>query len=160
MKIEAPVRVQHHYRQELDGSAEEVFRLLCPVREAEWIAGWDPLVVFSESGVAESDCVFITPHESGRKAVWIYDEHEPEELRLGLIKVTPELLLTRVRIQVREAGEGRSFAEISYTHTALGDAGQSIVDSLDAEQWQRFMERWESAMNHYLATGEKLETGE
>lgn len=159
MKVEKPVRVEHRYRQELSGAPDEVFALLCPVRETEWVAGWDPLVVWSHSGVAEKDCIFVTPHESGRKAVWIYDEFDPASRQLGLIKVVPDSLLTRVRIKVEEAGEG-SAAEISYTHTALTDDGQRLLESLSSEQWQRFMQRWESAMNHFLETGEKLETAE
>lgn len=160
MKIEKPDRVQHHYRQELAGTPEEVFALLCPVRETEWIAGWDPLIVWSHSGVAEKDCVFLTSHESGRKAVWIYDQHDPEALRLGLIKVVPDSLLTRVQIQVSDAGGGRSFADVSYIHTALSEEGHTLLESLTSEQWQQFMQRWESAMNHYFETGEKLESVE
>lgn len=157
MKIEPPTRVQHRYRQVLDGPPEEVFALLCPVREKDWVAGWNPLVVWSESGLAEDDCVFITPHDSGRNAVWIYDYYDTASLRLGLIKVVPELLLTRVKIQVGDEGHGRSFAEISYTHTALSADGMALLDSLDGEHWKRFMEQWEQSMNHYLHTGEKLE---
>lgn len=160
MKVESPVRVQHRYRQELAGKAEAVFELLCPVREADWVAGWDPLIVWTPSGLAERDCVFITPHESGRKAVWIYDEYDRESMRLGLIKVVPDSLLTRVQIQVGALDQDRSFAEISYTHTALSDQGRALLESLDAEQWNRFMQKWEQAMNHYLETGEKLEGAE
>ncbi len=160
MKVENPVRVEHRYRQELRGTADEVFALLCPVRETEWVAGWDPLVVWSRTGVAEKDCIFVTPHESGRKAVWIYDHFDSESRQLGLIKVVPDSLLTRVRIEVADAGEGQSVAEISYTHTALTSDGQRLLESLSSEQWQKFMERWESAMNHFLDTGEKLESSE
>lgn len=160
MKIETPIRVQHRYRQQLAGSPEEVFALLCPVREADWVAGWDPLIVWSESGLAEPDCVFVTPHESGRNAVWIYDEYDRESLTLGLVKVVPGSLLTRVKISVGSVESGGSFAEISYTHTALSDEGRALVESLDADRWRRFMEEWERSMNHYLETGEKLEARE
>jgi hypothetical protein len=34
MNIEQPFRVAHSYTQNLRGSAERVFPLLCPVREA------------------------------------------------------------------------------------------------------------------------------
>ena len=38
----------------------KVFPLLCPVREADWIDGWNPVLVLTQSGFAEQDCVFIT----------------------------------------------------------------------------------------------------
>ena len=59
MKIAAPNRVRHTYVQKLVASPAEVFPLLCPVREADWLDGWDPLEVWSRSGVAEPDCVFV-----------------------------------------------------------------------------------------------------
>src|SRR6185312_15911284 len=60
MKIIPAKRVSRTYTQQLIGSPASVFPLLCPVREADWIQGWDPLLVVSESGVAEPDCAFVT----------------------------------------------------------------------------------------------------
>ena len=42
MKIAAPRRVSHSYVQQLVASPAEVFPLLCPVREAEWLRGLGP----------------------------------------------------------------------------------------------------------------------
>lgn len=156
MKVEAPVRVEHSYRQKLVGSPDQVFPLLCPVREKDWVEGWDPVAVWAESGLAELDCVFLTPHESGLDAVWIVDQYDPEKRALGLIKVVPRLLVTRVRIELSDDGDGGCFAEVSYAHTALGEAGKELVEAFTEEEWIRFMERWERALNHYLETGEKV----
>ena len=60
MNIRAPNRVTHTYKQRLHGAMSKVFPLLCPVREAEWIDGWNPIVVLTQSGYAEQDCVFVT----------------------------------------------------------------------------------------------------
>ena len=75
MRIVPPNRVIRSYVQRLDGPSSAVFPLLCPVREAEWIVGWDPRLVVTASGVAERDCVFVTeasPHE----AVWYVTRHD------------------------------------------------------------------------------------
>src|SRR5687767_1583920 len=47
MRIAAPNRVAHTYTQSLLGDPASVFPLLCPVREADWIDGWDPVLVAS-----------------------------------------------------------------------------------------------------------------
>ncbi|HET7731794.1 MAG TPA: hypothetical protein VFK48_17360, partial [Usitatibacter sp.] len=60
MKVVAPNRVSRSYTQKLCGEPGQVFPLLCPVREADWIEGWDPGIVITASGVAERDCVFTT----------------------------------------------------------------------------------------------------
>ena len=77
MKVSKPKRVRRRFTQRLVGKPSEVFPLLCPVREVDWIEDWDPLAVFSESGVAERDCIFITA-ASPSDAIWIVTRHEPE----------------------------------------------------------------------------------
>jgi hypothetical protein len=53
MKVMQPCRVTRTYLQKIQAPPEEVFPLLCPVRETEWVRGWDPIVVYSHSGLAE-----------------------------------------------------------------------------------------------------------
>ena len=55
-------RGAHEYIQTNYAAPEKVFPLLCPVREADWIPGWQYELVYSESGVAELGCVFTTRH--------------------------------------------------------------------------------------------------
>lgn len=56
--INQPRRVKHSFTQSLKGTPEQVFPLLCPVREADWIPGWTTDWVISESGVAEQTVFF------------------------------------------------------------------------------------------------------
>jgi len=51
---------------------EVVFPLLCPVREREWVEGWQADVLHSISGVAELGCVFVA-----RGATWVVTRYEP-----------------------------------------------------------------------------------
>lgn len=69
MRVSAPVRVTRTYTQQLNASPDRVLPLLCPVREADWIEGWEPTEVWSSSGVAEPDCVFTTASDDGI-AIW------------------------------------------------------------------------------------------
>jgi len=55
VRITRPRRVTRSYVQTIEGTPEEIMPLYCPVREAEWCAGWDPIVVYSESGLGKSD---------------------------------------------------------------------------------------------------------
>ena len=50
LNVRAPNRVTRTYKQRLNGSVSKVFPLLCPVREAEWIHGWNPVLVLTQSG--------------------------------------------------------------------------------------------------------------
>jgi len=81
MEIVTPHRVSRTSVQHLAAKPAVVFPLLCPVREADWIDGWDPISVFTNSGAAEPDCIFVTacritiqlhPSDSGSDAVVTY----------------------------------------------------------------------------------------
>ena len=60
MKVQTPNRIKHSYTQNIQAPPSKVFPLLCPVREIEWVVGWNPLLVVSKSGFAELDCLFVT----------------------------------------------------------------------------------------------------
>lgn len=156
MKIEAPTRVTRNYTQQLVASPDQVFPLLCPVREAEWLERWDPLFVASHSGVAERDCVFVTsgtPHD----AIWYITRHEPEHGFVEMIKITPGVTACKLSIALRPAATG-SLADVSYSHTSLGPQGDAFVASFSAEYYEQFMRDWERRINHFLAQGSLLRT--
>lgn len=154
MKIATPRRVTHTYTQKLVAAPEQVLPLLCPVREADWIPGWDPLFVVSTSGVAEPDCVFVTaasPHD----AVWYVTRHEPSQGFVEMIKVTPAVTACRLTIQLRPALLGCE-ADVTYAHTSLGPAGDEFLRGFTSESYANAMIQWETRLNHYLVHGEAL----
>jgi hypothetical protein len=154
MHISKPNRATHTYRQSLHAPPAKVFPLLCPVREAEWADGWDPELVVSSSGVAERDCVFITPDNSG-KALWYITRHEPEKCFVEMLKILPGVTACRLTIQLSENGDG-CFADVTYSHTSIGPAGDEFVAKFTADYYQKFMQAWETALNHFLTTGSRL----
>jgi hypothetical protein len=146
MKIVRPVRATRTYTQHLIAGPHAVFPLLCPVREADWIEGWDPSLVVSSSGMAEPDCVFTTPAEP-IDAVWYITRHDPEAGFVEMLKVTPKVTACRLTIQLRPA-DGGSEADITYSHTSLGPDGDAFVASFTEEFYRKFMQDWESRINH------------
>ncbi len=151
MKISLPRRASHTYTQRLVASVEQVFRLLCPVREADWLDGWDPVSVSSYSGVAERDCAFVTT-AGDAEAVWYITRHEPDSGFVEMIKITPQVTACRLTIKVTATPEGAQ-AEITYMHISLAPEGDRLVDSFTADAYVQFMQDWEARMNHYLRHG-------
>ena len=154
MKIVQPNRVTRRYTQRLIAAPATVFPLLCPVREADWITGWDPSLVISGSGVAEPDCVFVTAG-SPADAVWYVTRHEPEHGFVEMLKITPAVTACRLTIRVR-ACPGGSEADVTYSHTSLGTAGDALIESFTEDHYRAFMQDWEARMNHYLRHGSAL----
>lgn len=159
MQISPPRRVRRSYVQQLIAPPSAVFPLLCPVREADWIEGWDPLAVWSASGVAEADCVFTTvaPAGGAHAAIWYVTRHEPGDGFVEMLKITPEVTACRLTIQLRALADGvGTEATVTYMHTSLGPAGDDFVDAFTEEHYRQFMQDWEARLNHYLRTGRAL----
>jgi len=154
MRVTKPNRVTRTYTQQLVAEPSKVFPLLCPVREADWIEDWDPLVVLSQSGVAEPDCVFLT-EASPSNAIWYITRHELSTDFVEMIKITPTVTTCKLSIQLRPV-EGGSEARITYSHTSLGPEGDTFVASFTEEHYQQFMRDWEARINHYLSKGSIL----
>lgn len=157
MRVTTPNRVQRTYTQTLVAGPDKVFPLLCPVREADWLERWDPLLVLSASGVAETDCVFVTPEDAG-EAVWYITRHDPERGFVEMVKILPAVAATRLTIEVRPSGGG-SEATITYAHTSLGPAGDALVEAFTEAAYAQFMRDWEERMNYYLTHGTLLRRG-
>lgn len=151
MKIIPAKRVSRSYTQHLIGSPERVFPLLCPVREADWIQGWDPLLVVSDSGVAERDCAFVTASLPSN-AVWFVTRHEASSGFVEMIKLTPGITACRLSIQLRVA-PGGSEADVTYSHTSLGAEGDEFVAAFTEDYYLEFMQDWEARLNYYLRHG-------
>jgi hypothetical protein len=154
MKITKPTRATHRYRQRLHATPAKVFPLLCPVRETEWADGWAPELVISSSGVAERECIFLTPDKLGT-AIWFITCHEPERWFVEMLKILPGVTACRLEIQLSENGDGCD-ADITYSHTSIGAAGDEFVAQFTADYYRRFMQAWEKELNHFLKTGRRL----
>ena len=138
---------------------ENVFPLLCPVMEAAWVPGWMPELVISGSGVCEQDCIFVTPPEADSdpgRAIWIVTKYDRDNWTLEMYKVISEYAITKLEISLASNSDDSTTAHIAYEVTAMGTAGDKFIEQFTAEWYEGFMVEWETAMNHYLATGNKI----
>ena len=109
-----------------------------------------PDLVISSSGIAERDCVFITPDKDG-KAIWYITRHEPEKWFVEMLKILPGVTACRLTIQLSENGDG-CLADVTYSHTSIGPAGDDFVSKFTTDYYQEFMLAWESELNRFLNT--------
>jgi|SRR5688572_52031 hypothetical protein len=155
-------RTVRSYTQRIEAPPDSVFPLLCPVREAEWLAGWSEVLemVHSDSGLAEDGCVFMTRPPGRPATVWMITRHDPAARVVEFVRVTADLLATRLRIAVAAEGDAASSVHVTYTFTPLGAAGQAFLrENHSEETFRRDMAWWEDSMNHWLRGGETLPAG-
>jgi len=153
MLVEEPYRVTRSYVQKIHAPPGDVFPLLCPVRETEWVKGWNPIVVYSRCGVAEPDCVFLTG-EGEPESVWVVTKQDWEKYELEIIRFTPWTTVVKISISLRQNDEAETDAEVTYTYTALSEAGKDFVNNYTESYYNEFMQYWEAAINAYLSSGE------
>ncbi len=150
-------RVTRHYVQHLEATAADVFPLICPVREAEWLDGFEYNMVYSASGVAETGCVFTTKLPGEPNTVWTITTHDPNKREVAFLRVTPDCLVTMLTVKLNDDGRAECTADITYTFTSLGPAGDSAIEGRhSAEGFLDMVQLWERSLNHYLRTGQTL----
>lgn len=150
-------RVRFQETQHVDAAPEEVFPLLCPVREFDWIPSWECAVVYTGSGLAEEGCVFQTgkPGDGGGVDTWVVSRYEPPK-RISFVRVNA-LRALRYDIRLEPDGDGSTTLRWQQEITALNDDGDRHVASLRPEDFATMIATGERLVEHYLKTGEALE---
>jgi hypothetical protein len=152
-------RVTRKYRQTISATPVKVFPLLCPVREADWLDGWQYDMIYSNSGFAEIGAVFSTPHHGINETIWLITNYDKVNFQVDFARFTPDSHTCFLQISVSANGHDKSFVDISYTYTAISEQGNIFIDSFTEESFLNSVQFWEEAMNYYIKTGKKLEMG-
>ena len=146
----------HNYTQINYGNIEDVFHLLCPVREKDWLDGWDYTMIQSKSGVIEKDCVFTTPHHGEFETIWHVTQHDKLNYKVEFLRITPEENVVRINIRLKRIDEQQTKVFIDYQYTALNENQNNFINTELEQTFIESMQWWEKAINHYLETGEML----
>ena len=149
-------RVTRSFRQTIHAEPAKVHALICPVKEADWLDGWQYDMLYSDTGLNEEGCVFTSRSDGEPDTIWLVTKRDDERCRTEFTRVTPESRIARLSIQVRPAGNHQSKVDITYEFTALNEAGNRFITSFSDENFINDMRFWEASMNHYLETGKTL----
>ena len=123
----AAKRITRRYCQTISASPDDVFPLLCPVREAEWLDGWRYTMLASRSGLVEEGAVFKTPGDGEEDTVWIVTRHDAAGRVVEFARFTPGSRVCVLRIGVTPKDQSRSLVDIAYTYTATAPAGNEFI---------------------------------
>lgn len=149
-------RVTRNYVQTIQAEPSVVHALICPVREAEWLDGWDYRLIFSHSGLAEEGCVFTSKSPGETDTIWLITKRDDAACETHFVRITPDSRLAEVIIRIDAGGRQTSRVSITYTITALNEAGNIFIENFTENNFVNDMKFWESTMNHYLKTGRAL----
>ena len=149
-----PRKAVSHVMQ-LDAPPEEVFPLLCPVREYEWIDVWQCEMIHSASGVAEAGAVFRTAFpQDGPPDIWVISRYEPPRV-IEFVRVNA-LRTIHYAIHLESEAAGHSRWRWTQTLTGLNAEGNALIAAVDAADFAQKIDAIASRLAHFLATGTML----
>lgn len=151
-------RLRFSHTQTVGAAPETIFPLLCPVREYDWVPGWDCRLVYTETGVAEPGCVFQTDRPGdGGLDTWVVSRYEPAS-RISFVRINA---LRAVQYDIALAPDGGGGTRLVWEQviTALDAEGDRHVAQLEESEFVAMVEHLERMLEHYLATGTALGGG-
>ncbi len=150
-----PQRITREIELIIDADPQQVFPLLCPVREYEWIEPWRCRVLYSDSGVAENNCIFETdfPQNGGRET-WIVSHYEKDH-GIEFVRFTADEKITKLNIHLSGTPAGGTRLLWQKIYTGLSPEGNQVITAM-SEDFEPEAERIASMLNHYLKTGTML----
>ena len=149
-------RITRSFQQKINASSSTVFSLICPVREAEWLSGWDYELIYSKSGVAEQGCVFTSRQKGEKDTIWLITKRDGNNKEIEFARITPESRAAKLNITVEDADDETSLVNITYVITALTESGNKFLEALTRDKFNENMKFWENSMNHFIKTGKQL----
>lgn len=142
------------YSTFLNAAPERVFPLLCPVREYEWIEWWRGEMVYSDSGVAEKDCVFTsTVFEAIGPETWTCSHYDPPS-RIEYVRMSDRTVI-RLELILEPAGPGTRLKG-ALVVTAVNEAGEEILKDFNESTARKHFTPGFLMLDHYLTTGTML----
>lgn len=140
----------------LAAPADEAFPLLCPVREPEWLDGWSCDLLYTDSGVVEDGCVFITHAPGEDPTYFVTTVHDPADRRVVFVRLTPgqKVILMELRVDPGDGGASRLTG--AFTVTALAPDGNALVDELRATGGRALSlltRKLAACLEHFVRTG-------
>ncbi|MEW5818119.1 MAG: hypothetical protein AB1798_22360, partial [Spirochaetota bacterium] len=105
--------------------------------------------------------VFNTQAHHGQESdfTWTVSKYHPDQAFIEYTVFTPERLWWITIQCYGDIGGETTEAEITYTYTGLTERGNAINVKALETMYRRELKDWEEAINHYLATAERLEHG-
>lgn len=151
------------HSQLLNGSDEEIFPLLCPVREYDWIDDWSCDLIHSESGFAEANCVFRTVGSGTRLGehsdeYWIVSRFEPPT-RIEFVKFSASDYVIKYEISLSPLSGKKTSACWTLHMIGLNEQGNEVIAARSSLDFEKTITTLETKLNYYLEYGECLKAG-
>jgi hypothetical protein len=132
---------------------QEIYPLLCPVREYEWIETWNCDMIRSQSGVNEKGCIFRTNFPGlGGPEIWVTSVFEPAE-RVEFVRTSPCVVsILQITLSPESNGTHLTWTQ---TMTALNEDGNLILENYNPADFEHIIQQRATELDIYLSNHKK-----
>ena len=131
-------------------AVEEVFPLLCPKREEEWIPGWECETIWSNSGYNEEGAIFRTIKPYGTELYWTTLQYDISSRVVDFLLTAPHLYMFRFRIELSANGDGLLTITFMQVFTSISEEGNTLLKRYESEDFGERLKSLEEFMNRHL----------
>lgn len=142
--------VERRHAITLAAPVARVFPLFTPRGEERWIAEWRPDYIHPSDGETVEGMVFRTG-QGDDLTLWSCLAWEPAAHHVRYARVTPASRFGFVDVRCMALDAGRTEAVVTYTFTALNDAGEAWLDTLTAPAFAAMIDVWRAKIDAWLA---------
>jgi hypothetical protein len=131
-------------------TVEEVFPLLCPKREEEWIPGWECETIWSNSGYNEEGAIFLTIKPYGTALYWTTLQYDIYKKVVDFLITAPRLFIFRFKIELSENRDGLLTIMFTQVFTSISEEGNIFLERYEGEDFKGRLKNLEEFMNRHL----------
>jgi len=136
---------------------EEVFPLLCPKREIEWIPGWECETIWSKSGYNEEGAIFRTTRPYGTELFWNTLQYDINNKIVDFLILAPHLYVFRFKIKIDAVSEGLLALTFTQSFTSVSEKGNSFLKRYEGEDFKSRLKSLEEFLNRHIEEKRKIE---
>jgi hypothetical protein len=131
-------------------SIDEVFPLLCPKREEEWIPCWECETIWSKSGYNEAGAIFRTLKPYGTELYWTTLQYDIHKQIVDFLITAPHLFMFRFKIEPRVGVDGILAITFTQVFTSVSEEGNAFLNRYEGEDFQGRLNSLGEFMQLYL----------
>jgi hypothetical protein len=124
-------------------------RFFTPAGEELWVDGWRPAYIWPPDGRTEKGMVFTTGCGDDF-TIWSLVDFDTASHRARYARVTPATRCGFVEVRCTPSGERATTVEVTYTLTALNEAGEQTLAAFSGPAFVAMIEGWRSAIEARL----------
>lgn len=135
---------------EVGFSMGEIFPLLCPKLEEEWIPGWKCEVLHSQSGFNETGAVFKTVQPFGTELIWYTNVYDMVKGHVEFTLLSPDTVVFNFKIRVQPVQNNKCMLTFIHRFLSIGPKGNNLIETYRKEDFPARLNDLGRLMTIYL----------